>query len=314
VAPATVAALVCGWLILPGHPLAWTIGIVATLAFPLYPLLLHLLAGPGPQEPNRVFFRILIEDLKTGAAQVLLQLTFLAYNAYQMVHAIALTLVRLIVTQRRLLEWETAASTAKRAAGISGQSGTRFFFGQMVASPVIAVVILLLVGGARPSAVPAAAPILILWAAAPAVAYWLSRPVPVRRRIPLSAEDRLLLRNIARKTWRYFETFMGPEDNGLPPDNFQEVPEPVVAHRTSPTNIAMGLLSTLAAHDLGYIRTRELVGKLEALLDTTEAWSATRATCSTGMTLARWLPCCRDTCPPWTAAILPELCLPSRKA
>jgi cyclic beta-1,2-glucan synthetase len=270
VAPATVAALVCGWLILPGHPLAWTIGIVATLAFPLYPLLFHLLAGPGLQEPNRVFFRILMEDLKTGAAQVLLQLTFLAYNAYQMVHAIALTLVRLIVTQRRLLEWETAASAAKRAAGISGQSGTRFFFGQMVASPVIAVVILLLVGGARPSAVPAAAPILILWAAAPAVAFWLSRPVPVRRHTPLSAEDRLLLRIIARKTWRYFETFMGPEDNGLPPDNFQEVPEPVVAHRTSPTNIAMGLLSTLAAHDLGYIPTRELVGKLEALLDTTE--------------------------------------------
>jgi cyclic beta-1,2-glucan synthetase len=244
VAPATVAALVCGWLILPGHPLAWTIGIVATLAFSLYPLLFHLLAGPGPQEPNRVFFRILIEDLKTGAAQVLLQIAFLAYNAYQMVHAIALTLVRLIVTQRRLLEWETAASAAKRAAGSSGQSGTRFFFGQMVASPVIAVVILLLVGGARPSAVPAAAPILILWAAAPAMAYWLSRPVPVRRRTPLSAEDRLFLRNIARKTWRYFETFMGPEDNGLPPDNFQEVPEPVVAHRTSPTNIAMGLLSS----------------------------------------------------------------------
>ncbi len=269
VAPATVASLLCAWLILPGNPLIWTIGIVATLAFPLYPLLLHVLAGPAPQEPFRVFLRILIEDLKTASAQVLLQITFLAYNAYQMVHAIALTLVRLIVTQRRLLEWETAAVAAARAARISGRSGTRFFFSQMAASPVIAGIILLLVGGARPSAVPAAAPILILWAAAPAVAYWLSRPVPVRR-TPLSPEDRQLLRSIARKTWRYFETFMGPEDNGLPADNYQEVPEPVVAHRTSPTNIAMGLLSTLAAHDLGYIRTRELVAKLQALLDTTE--------------------------------------------
>ena len=75
---------------------------------------------------------------------------------------------------------------------------------------------------------------------------------------------------IARKTWRYFEAFMGADDHGLPPDNFQEVPVPTVAHRTSPTNIAMGLLSTLAAHDLGYIGTAELLEKLESCTATME--------------------------------------------
>jgi cyclic beta-1,2-glucan synthetase len=61
------------------------------------------------------------------------------------------------------------------------------------------------------------------------------------------------LRRIARRTWRYFERFVTAQDHWLPPDNVQEDSEPRIAHRTSPTNIGMGLLSTLAAHDLGYL-------------------------------------------------------------
>ena len=64
---------------------------------------------------------------------------------------------------------------------------------------------------------------------------------------------------------------MGPEDNCLPPDNFQETPEPRVAHRTSPTNIGMGLLATLAAHDLGFIDTDELARRIDATLTTIES-------------------------------------------
>ena len=268
-APGTLLALIAGWLVLPGTPWVWTAAILAALAFPLYPHLLRLIGGRDPQQPLRVFLRILREDVQAAAAQILLLLTFLAYHAYEMVHAIALTLVRLMFTQRRLLEWETAAAAAARAAGLTARSGTLLFFAEMAASPLIAIVVLVLLTGARPAALPVAAPILVLWIIAPIVAAWLSRPVlPARQR--LLWEDRLLLRIVARKTWRYFETFMGIADHGLPPDNFQEIPMPTVAHRTSPTNIAMGLLSTLAAHDLGYIRTRELLEKLEALIGTME--------------------------------------------
>ena len=89
-------------------------------------------------------------------------------------------------------------------------------------------------------------------------------------RAELGEEDRRLLGLIARKTWRYFEAFMGPEDHALPVDNFQEVPDPRIAHRTSPTNIGMGLLATLAAHDLGFIATDELATRVEATLTTME--------------------------------------------
>ncbi|MEO8138802.1 MAG: cyclic beta 1-2 glucan synthetase, partial [Gemmatimonadota bacterium] len=269
VAPATVLALAAAWLLLPGSPAVWTVGILGMLAFPIYPLLLRLLRGHAPQQPFRVFLRLLDDDFEAAGAQVLLLVTFLAYHAYEMVHAILLTLIRLIVTQRRLLEWETAAATAARATGLSGRGTAVLFFGAMLASPALAVVVATMVAAGRPSALAAAAPVLILWAVAPVLAWWLSRPV-VSRRHQLTADERMQLRTIARSTWGYFETFMGPEDHGLPPDNFQELPAPMVAHRTSPTNIAMGLLSTLAAHDLGYLRTGALIGTLEALLGTAE--------------------------------------------
>ncbi len=269
VAPATVLALVAAWLFFPGSPAVWTLGLLGTLAFPLYPILLRLFGGPEPQQPFRVFLRLLGDDLEAAGAQVLLSITFLAYHAYEMVHAIALTLVRLIVTQRRLLEWETAAASAARATGLTGRGTALLFFGAMLASPALALVVAALLTASRPATLPAAVPILLLWIAAPVLAWWLSRPV-VPRRQQLTLEERTLLRTIARKTWRFFEVFMGPADHGLPPDNYQETPVPMVAHRTSPTNIAMGMLSTLAAHDLGYLRTGALVERLEALLGTAE--------------------------------------------
>ena len=75
----------------------------------------------------------------------------------------------------------------------------------------------------------------------------LGQPVAARRRPAGGLDaDAQALRLIARRTWRFFETFVTPADNMLPPDNFQEDPQPVVAHRTSPTNIGLYLLSAVA--------------------------------------------------------------------
>ncbi|MEO8634582.1 MAG: glucoamylase family protein [Gemmatimonadales bacterium] len=269
VAPATVALLAFAWLVLPGNPLLWTVAILSTIAFPLYPLVLHFLRGPRPQQPAGVFLRLLFDDLQVALAQTLLQITFLAYHAFEMAHAIVLTLVRLVFTQRRLLQWETAAAATARAAGIGGRHGVAMFYAEMAASPIIAVTLFVLLLDGHTASLSQAAPLLLLWCLAPLVAAWLSRPVSPERFV-LGVEDRRYLRLVARKTWRFFETFMGPEDHGLPPDNVQETPVPTIAHRTSPTNIGMGLLSTLAAHDLGFLRTSELLRRLEATLDTLE--------------------------------------------
>ncbi|HEX5632844.1 MAG TPA: hypothetical protein VFX50_06430, partial [Gemmatimonadales bacterium] len=200
VPPAAVVALVGAWLTLPGPPWLWTLLVLGSLAFPLYPVVVRLLTGPPVRQPVGMYLRLLAEDLQTAVAQVLLVVVFLAYHGFQMVHAIALTLIRMIVTQRRLLDWETAAASTARAAGLTARSGVRLFIAQMAASPILAVASVVAVAGARPSALPVALPVAALWFTAPLIAFWLSKPV-VAERHRVAEEDRLLLRVTARKTW-----------------------------------------------------------------------------------------------------------------
>ena len=217
----------------------------------------------------QVFVRAAMEELGTAFTQALIDIAFVAYRAFEMLHAILLTLVRLVITQRRLLEWETAASGAARSAGLIGKTGIRLFFVEMASSPATALVLLLLLWAFRPEVLTLAAPFLTLWAAAPLIAWWLSRPV-MPERLVLGPTERALFGRAARNSWRYFESFLADEDHGLPPDNFQELPGPLVAHRTSPTNIGLGLLSVLAARDLGIIETGELVERVDRMLSTME--------------------------------------------
>ena len=262
--------LVAAWTVLPGPAAFWVGAVFAVIASQLLPLIGRLLVGPGRTQSFPVFWRNLREDAATALAQIMLGLTFLAYNAWETTHAIVLTLIRLAVTKRQLLEWETASVMDARLRGLVGRRGVRRVAVQMVASPLIAIVVALLIVVVRPLALPWAAPFLLLWLLAPAVAYWLSLPMEPATRV-LTDAQRAQLRRTARRTWRYFETFVTAEDGWLPPDNYQESGDaPQLARRTSPTNIAMSLLSTLAAHDLGYLTTEGLVARLDRTLTTLE--------------------------------------------
>lgn len=268
VAPALLALLGAAFTFLSGSPLAWTLAALSIPAFPLVSSLSRLLERSRADHPVRMYVRGAAEELGSALAQALLTLVLLPYHAWETADAIGRTLVRLVVTRRRLLDWETAASQAVRAAG-QLEAGVRSFFLEMGASPLFALGLLALTAVARPSALVLALPFAALWLAAPWIAYRLSRPTaPVRHE--LTDGERALLAEIARKTWRYFETLAGPEDHGLPPDNVQETGSAVVAHRTSPTNVGMGLLSTLAAHDLGLLPAGEMADRLDRMLTTVE--------------------------------------------
>ena len=265
VPPATLLLLVLGWALLPGDPAVWTAAGLAALAFPFLSLAIKMLRGPRWGQSWGAFIRMAADDLGAAAARFGLQLAFMAHDASARLHAIGITLIRLGVTRHRLLEWETMAASAARGSTVTVGA----FVSGMMASPLLAVATLGVIAVARPAAVAVAAPILALWAVAPWIAYALSRPMP-RRHAALSSADRAYLQVVARKTWAYFDAFGGAEDNFLPPDNVQVRPGQRIAHRTSPTNIGLGLLSTLAAHDLGFIETPELVQRIDQTLTTIE--------------------------------------------
>jgi cyclic beta-1,2-glucan synthetase len=262
-APAGVAALLAGWLLPASSALLWSAFICATIALPA---LLPVLAGIVPSRTGvtlRSHLRALRKDVWLGAAQAAFIATFLAHQATLMLDAIGRTLFRLCVSQRNLLQWVTAAQ-----ARLSFRLTLPNAYRRMAGAVAIAAIDALIVGHFRPANGWLAAPFLILWAASPAVAVWISISPLVAGRLAVSAADARALRLVARRTWRYFETFVTAGDQMLPPDNFQEDPRPVVAHRTSPTNIGLYLLSAVSARDFGWSGTLDFVERAEATFAT----------------------------------------------
>ena len=269
VPPALLALLVAGWTILPGRPAVWTSMALGVMGAATLLALARFLVAPLHGLSVGVFLRTISDDVQTAAAQALLALMLLPFHAWEMVRAIILTLARLAITHRRLLEWETASAVAAATAGLRGRAVLRMFVVQMASSPIVAVLAAVAISASPRRGWLPALPFLLGWCAAPLIAWALSQPRTPRQRT-LSLHERAQVRRLARKTWHFFEVFLGPHDHWLPPDNFQEAPGRSLARRTSPTNIGMGLLSTLAARDLGFLTTRELIVRVGHTLDTCE--------------------------------------------
>ncbi|MDH4278767.1 MAG: cellobiose phosphorylase, partial [Acidimicrobiia bacterium] len=260
--PAALLVLfVSGWTWLPGHPLVWT--IVTALA-PVHHLLIDVATGLA-RERSRPS-RGLSYRLSSQFGHWFLYLAFLPHQAFVAGDAIVRTMVRLFVTKRHLLEWTTAA----QAAAFTGRRLTAAVaWREMAIGPIAALVTAITVAVIRPFSLPYAAPFLVLWAVSPEIAARISRPTPAEVE-ELDSDDSAWLRAVARRTWFFFESFVDPDRHWLPPDNFQEDPDEVVAERTSPTNIGMLLLSTLAAYDLGYIGLEQLTFRIRNTLRTVE--------------------------------------------
>lgn len=262
-APATLLGFLIGWT-LPFHAaFVWTAFLLSTIVVPpLIPVIGAVLPRRRGLTPGS-HLRALGGDVRLALSLALLVVTFLAHQAWLMGDAVLRTLVRLLVTRRHLLEWVTAEQAtiecrpdlldfARRMAGALGIGG-------------LAILIASLSGeGTWMLAIPFA----LLWIVSPCVAWWTSRSPPAAGRLVVPDVDARALRLIARRTWRFFETFVTARDNMLPPDNFQEDPKPVVAHRTSPTNIGLYLLSVLSARDFGWIGTADALDRLEATFAT----------------------------------------------
>ncbi|MDQ7249930.1 GH36-type glycosyl hydrolase domain-containing protein [Dongia sedimenti] len=251
-------------LLFPPHTAAT--GALLLLAVIAIPAMIPLLFSLLPRRSDvrfRNHIQSVASDLRLAARQTVLSTVFLADQAWRAGDAVLRTLIRLHSSRRHLLEWTTAAQAARKPR-LDLLASYRDMANGTLLGPLIAL-------GAVAFA-PASWPVSLLfggaWLAAPAVALWVSRaPVDGQQRTASEA-DAHALRLIARRTWRFFETFVTPEDNMLPPDNFQEDPKPVLAHRTSPTNIGLYLLSAIAARDFGWAGTVETVERIEATFRT----------------------------------------------
>ncbi|MGY2169082.1 GH36-type glycosyl hydrolase domain-containing protein [Pseudomonas gingeri] len=243
------------------QPLSWTLALLMlVLIQPLSSSLRELInkTVDVPVEQHLIAAMRLCGQHLTRA---LLPLLWLPFEAFYSLDAVARTLWRMTVSQRRLLQWQPSREVER-----NGQNRLQDLYREMWIAPVFAIGLLVFLL-MTPTTLALAAPFILAWLAGPAVAWWISRPSS-RAQLQPSHQQLRLLRALARRTWAFFDQYVGPADNWLPPDNIQEAPRFLIAHRTSPTNMGMALLSHLAAHDFGYLSCTRLLERLEQSLTT----------------------------------------------
>lgn len=236
------------------------LAVAAQAAAPL----LGALAGWVPHRAGLLGERF-VRAAATDAARALLggvwHIVQLLQQALRATDAVLRTGWRMAVSQRQLLAWTTAD-----AASAALRPGLWPSLKRHALEPVVAVPLLALLWFTTPQPPVLAVALLVLWALAPLVSWLAHRPWPGSGPTPLAAADRALLDDLARDTWRLFERCVDDQNHHLPPDNLQILPFDMVAHRTSPTNIGLYLLSTACAREFGWIGTQDLLQRMEATL------------------------------------------------
>jgi cellobiose phosphorylase len=255
--------LLLGWAVLPAAGF-WTLAAIGIILLPsLFASALNVLQK---QDDVTLGQHLAAEarSVRRHLVQAAFTLVCLPYEAFFSLDAVARTAWRMLITQKRLLQWDLSSDTDRRS-----RTDLAFSWRTMWFAAFLAVAAGGYLAVARPAALGVAAPLLSLWLASPAIAWWISQPL-ARRRERLTTDQSLFLRKIARKTWAFFETFVGPDDHWLPPDNYQEHPVAVIAHRTSPTNMGLALLANLSAYDFGYISAGRLLERTAKTIRTME--------------------------------------------
>jgi cyclic beta-1,2-glucan synthetase len=254
-APATVALLILGWTVLSPRWLWTGLGLIIIFLPPLISFLSQLLL-----KPKEISLRRHLADTVSTAAVNFLQALFsfacLPFEAYFSLDAISRTCYRILISKKNLLVWQASTAPDRQKSVGTG------LWVKMLTAPSIASAVFLFLLLERPQAISIAAPALLLWFFSPAIASLISRPLPLAKS-ELTAEQTAFLNKLARKTWAFFEMLVVEGDNFLPPDNYQLQPVEAIAHRTSPTNMGLALLSNLTAYDFGFICLGQLLDRTD---------------------------------------------------
>ena len=253
--------LLVGWTVL-SSAWYWTLMVIGIiLSPPLIASIFDLMRKPD----DVLTSQHLAATLRASGAQfeqAALTLACLPYEAFFCLDAVIRTNWRFWITKKKLLEWISSGNQER-----DHHTSLIAYYTSMWMAPVLSIATATYLSASAPATLVMAGPVLFLWIAAPAIVWWLSLPI-ARTEARLTGVQIFFLRKTSRKTWTFFETFVGPEDHWLPPDNFQKHPVAVVAHRTSPTNMGLALLANLTAYDFGYIAAGVLIERTTHALNT----------------------------------------------
>jgi hypothetical protein len=257
---ATLAILVSGWLFLPGNALYWTLATLGMFAAPTYLQFTLAILRSGNNKFTARFWKEWFTDFSAANAHLFMRLVCLPQQSMVTFDAILRVVIRMAVTRRKLLEWETAAE-----AESSGKKRSPVDI-YLAATPWLAFLGGVFLAVDRPQVFLVALPLLLLWGGSREFSNWLDQPLP-EDGLQISDRDEALLRNSALRTWRFFREFSNERENYLIPDIHKEEGK-LTAHRVSTTNLGLLLNARVAAVDLGHLTVAEFIADTEKTLAT----------------------------------------------
>lgn len=258
----TLLLIFAGCCFLPGRSYFWILFAAVIQFFPFIRLIPGKIADMFIGNVTGKTSSKIIYGIKAAFWSSFLQLMFLPHIVKLQLDAIVRSLYRLYISGNNLLQWTTAAEAEKLL-----KNNLKSYIRSMIPPAALSSFIILLpiAYGRNPGILSII--LIVLWLTAPIAAYKISKPCDIEER-PLSNDDIIFLRELARKTYAFYEDYSGETDNYLPPDNLQINPIKKVAHRTSPTNIGFLFAAHLAGKDLGFITLTAMLDKLNHTLDT----------------------------------------------
>jgi cyclic beta-1,2-glucan synthetase len=266
-APAYLLLIAAVFTIFKGNVNLWISLITIAYLFPIIVGIIEIFIGKMQKSMNANYYNPISEKIINLLSQGMIYFSCLPYQAYLMLSAIIKTLIRVLVTKRNMLEWITAADME---VGLKNDlsSYVKRMWVCIAAAALLTIYALFF----RMQFIAVALIISVIWALGPIIAHKVSQQCKMGEK-QLTKEDLRLVSRSARKTWSFFEDFVTVLDNYLPPDNYQLNPPNGIAHRTSPTNIGLLLLSTLAARDLGYLSSSDMVDRISKTIKTIDKLS-----------------------------------------
>lgn len=191
-------------------------------------------------------------DLVLSFYKIILEIAFIPYEAWTSLDAMVRSIYRML-KKKKLLEWVTAEDSENRTKNTIFSNykemlpniifGVIFLFGN-IAFKILGLIFLV----------------------APYIAYSLSKEIKNDFRI--SEDEEKNLKEIAYRTWKFFEDNLNEENHYLVCDNYQEDRKEKTVKRTSSTNIGLELLSIMSAYDLGFIDFEKVKHYIRKVINT----------------------------------------------
>jgi cyclic beta-1,2-glucan synthetase len=254
----SLSLLIASWF--TSHQIAWIASLLVAM-----PLLFHPLMQPITwATTKRGLKSFSLAKVSHDLLRAIVEAALLPHQAWLALDAIVRFWYRRLISHRRLLEW---TSTQQMQSDAPKQR--RRFVTLLGLVSIFSVLAGVAVRSSMPANLLAVGPWLVLWFLSPLIGWVLTLRPQAKHQLPLlSKKDLQFLREVARRTWRYFSDFVGDDTSWLPPDNYQVSHKNQLAMRTSPTNIGFWLLSAIAAHDFGYVTVDQVINKLTHTMET----------------------------------------------